>query len=96
MAITRAKNELYLFYVSECKSGFVNEVAPPDKTQKETVKHHPDVQVIEPQFETPSNLQVSSSSVPTNPALSAYTVNTRVKHTIYGEGITSTISTMYS
>ena len=43
VAITRAKNELYLFYVSECESSFVNEVAPPVKIQRETAKSHPDV-----------------------------------------------------
>lgn len=34
VAITRAKNELHLFYVSECGSEFVNAVAPPDRTER--------------------------------------------------------------
>lgn len=79
MAITRAKNELYLFYVSECESGFLNEVVPPVKTPKEPIKLHPDVKIIEPQVETPS--------APTDHEPAAYTVNTRIKHDAYGEGI---------
>ena len=91
VAITRAKNELYLFYINECESGFVNEVAPPVKTQKETVIHHPDVQIMEPRVDTTSDLQVQAPSVTIAPDLAAYTVNTRVKHATYGEGIISGI-----
>lgn len=87
VAITRAKNELYLFYVSEYESGFLNEVAPPVKAPKETVKHHPDVQIIEPQVQAPSVSKVQAPSVPTDPSLAAYIVNTRIKHDAYGEGI---------
>lgn len=95
VAITRAKNELYLFYVSECESGFVNEVAPPVKTPKEPVKHHSNAQVMEPRVGVFSVPQVQASTVkkaevpsaPLNPELAAYTVNTRIKHEAYGEGI---------
>lgn len=95
VAITRAKNELYLFYINERESGFVNEVAPLVKTQKETVKHHPDVQIIEPrvekspatEVEAPSFSQIEAPSVSTDPELAAYTMNTRIKHAVYGEGI---------
>ncbi len=79
VAITRAKNELYLFYVSECESGFLNEVVPTVKTPKEPIKLQPDVKIIESQVETPSD--------PTDHELAAYTVNTRIKHDAYGEGI---------
>ncbi len=95
VAITRAKNELYLFYVSECESGFVNEVAPPVKTPKEPVKHHSNAQVMEPRVGVFSVPQVQASTVqkaevpsaPLNSELAAYTVNTRIKHDAYGEGI---------
>ena len=91
VAITRAKNELHLFNVSECESSFVNEVAPPVKTAKAPLKHQPDVQIIEPQVEKHSDLQVQAPSVTIAPDLAAYTVNTRVKHATYGEGIISGI-----
>ena len=86
VAITRAKNELYLFYVSEYESGFLNEVAPPVKAPKETVEHHPDVQIIEPQVQAPSVSKVQAPSVRTEPSLAAYTMSTRIKHDAYGEG----------
>lgn len=79
VAITRAKNELHLFYVSECGSEFVNAVAPPDRTEREPVIRHPDFQIIEPKIET-QPLQVDLSLAP-------YTVNTRIKHDTYGEGV---------
>lgn len=87
VAITRARNELYLFCVSEYKSSFVNEVAPPVKAQNKPFKHHPDVQIIEPQVQTSFVAQVETPSVPADPNLAAYTVNTRIKHGAYGEGI---------
>lgn len=43
VGITRAKNDLHLFYVSECGSEFVNAVAPPDRTPKEPVIRQPDI-----------------------------------------------------
>ena len=87
VAITRAKNELHLFYVSECESSFVNEVAPSVKTPRETAKSHPDIQIIEPQVQAPSVSKVQAPSVLTDPSLAAYIVNTRIKHDAYGEGI---------
>lgn len=87
VAITRAKNELHLFYVSECESGFVNEVAPPVNTPKEPVKHHPDIQIKGPRVQVPSVPKVEDPSVPIAPELAAYIVNTRIKHDAYGEGI---------
>lgn len=79
VGITRAKNELHLFYVSDCVSEFVNAVAPPDRTAKEPVIRHPDVQIKEPKMET-KPIQADSDLAP-------YTVNTRIKHATYGEGI---------
>ena len=79
VGITRAKNELHLFYVSECASEFVNSVAPPDRTAREPVIRHPDVQIKEPKMET-KPIQADSDLAP-------YTVNTRIKHATYGEGI---------
>lgn len=73
VAITRAKNELNLFYVRECESGFVNEVVPP-------------VQINEPQFKIPSVLTDSRLAT-------YYTVNTRIKHDVYGEGIITGFTT---
>lgn len=95
VAITRAKNELYLFHVNECESSFVNEVAPPVKMSREITKSHPDVQIIKPrvaksptiEVEVPSFSQIEASSVPTAPELAAYTTNTRIKHDAYGEGV---------
>lgn len=95
VAITRAKNELHLFYVSECESSFVNEVAPPVKMSRETTKSHPGVQIIESRVvksptidvEVPSFSQIETPSVPTDPELAAYIINTRIKHDAYGEGV---------
>ena len=35
VAITRAKNELYLLSVNECRTGFINEIAPESHTTKD-------------------------------------------------------------
>lgn len=86
VAITRAKNELHLFYVSEYKSGFVDEIAPPEKTVREPVIHHSDVQIKEPKMET--------KPVQADSALALYTVNTRIKHDTYGEGVIVGIETI--
>ena len=86
VAITRAKNELYLFYVSECESGFVNEVAPPDRTTKEPVIRQPDIKNKEPKTET--------VSIQDGSALAPYTINTRIKHDTYGEGVIVGVETI--
>ena len=73
----------------------MNEVAPPVKMSRETTKSHPDVQIIEPrvvksptiEFEVPSFSQIEAPSVPTDPEFAAYTINTRIKHDAYGEGV---------
>ena len=87
VAITRAKNELYLFCVSECNSGFVNEVAPLIKYSQESVKPHFDVQIKETRVQAAAVPKVEVPSIPTDPELAAYTVNTRIKHDVYGGGI---------
>ena len=87
VGITRAKNELHLFYVNECGSEFVNAVAPPDRTAREPVVSHPDVQIREPRIQAPSVPKAEAPSIPLAPELAAYTVNTRIKHDAYGEGI---------
>ena len=40
VAVTRAKNELYLLYISEYGSEFINEVIPPIKSVNETSNRH--------------------------------------------------------
>lgn len=87
MAITRAKNELYLFYVSECGSEFVNAVAPPDRTAREPVIRHSDVQINEPRVQAPTAPKAEAPSIPIATELAAYTVNTRIKHDAYGDGV---------
>ena len=81
VAITRAKNELYLFYISEYGSSFVNEITPQVKTVSEEsiLSYHPDVPIIEREVQSASNL---SDSI-----LAAFTVNTKIRHDTYGEGI---------
>ena len=86
VAITRAKNELYLFNVIECGSEFVNAVAPSNRTEREPVILHPDVQIKEPKKKT-KPIQVDSSLAP-------YTVNTRIKHIAYGEGVIVRLETI--
>lgn len=87
VAITRAKNELYLFYVSECGSEFVNAVAPPDRTAREPVIRHSDVQINEPRVQAPTAPKAEAPSIPIATKLAAYTVNTRIKHDAYGDGV---------
>ncbi len=87
VAITRAKNELYLFYVSECGSEFVNAVAPPDRTAREPVIRHSDVQINEPRVQAPTAQKAEALSIPIATELAAYTVNTRIKHDAYGDGV---------
>lgn len=87
VAITRAKNELYLFYVSECGSEFVNAVAPPDRTEREPVIRHSDVQINEPRVQAPTAPKAEAPSIPIATELAAYTVNTRIKHDAYGDGV---------
>lgn len=87
VGITRAKNELYLFYVSECGSEFVNAVAPPDRTAREPVIRHSDVQINEPRVQAPTAQKAEASSIPIATELAAYTVNTRIKHDAYGDGV---------
>ena len=87
VAITRAKNELHLFYVSEYESEFVDEVAPPDKSVRGPVIHHSDVQINELQIQKLPAPKIEVLSVPVVHELAAYTINTRIKHDAYGEGI---------
>ena len=87
VGITRAKNELYLFYVSECGSEFVNAVAPPDRTAREPVIRHSDVQINEPRVQAPTAKKAEAPSIPIATELAAYTVNTRIKHDAYGDGV---------
>lgn len=81
VAVTRAKNELYLFYISEYGSSFVNEITPQVKNVSEEIilSYHPDVPIIEPEVQSAFNLS--------DPILAAFTVNTRIRHDTYGEGI---------
>lgn len=87
VGITRAKNELHLFYVSECESEFVNAVAPPDRTARGTVIRHPDVQINEPRVQAPTAPKAEAPSIPIATELAAYIVNTRIKHDAYGDGV---------
>ena len=60
-----------------------------------TVRKAFNVQIIEPrvekspatEVEAPSFSQIEAPSVSTDPERAAYTVNTRIKHDVYGEGI---------
>ncbi len=80
MGITRAKNELNLFYVSECGSEFINEIIPlVNPSNEEIAGLHLNVCEVEPQSPT-----VSGS---TDVLLSAYTLTARVLHSNYGKGI---------
>ena len=80
MGITRAKNELNLFYVSECGSEFINEIIPLVNPSNEAIAGlHLNVCEVEPQSPTASGS--------TDVLLSAYTVTTRVLHSNYGKGI---------
>ena len=55
VAITRAKNELYLFYIEEYDSEFIDEIIPPIKKVVEgsTSKHRPVVNMNETIIENP-------------------------------------------
>lgn len=80
VGITRAKNELNLFYVSECGSEFINEIIPLVNPSNEAIAGlHLNVCEVEPQSPTASGS--------TDVLLSAYTVTTRVLHSNYGKGI---------
>lgn len=81
VALTRAKNELHLLYVSDYGSSFVNEVVPIIKPViKDTVPHNrSDINITKPQIQEPP--------APIDPTLSMFTVNTRVIHATYGEGV---------
>ena len=77
VAITRAKNELYLLYINEYGSSFVNEVAPPvqSASNESIVQSHTDR----------SKADVSVQHTDTD--LSKFTVNTKIIHATYGEGV---------
>lgn len=78
VAITRAKNELYLLYISNYGSSFINEIAPPMKPveSESTARSHTDHHVTEPSDSITSNDEM----------LAMYTVNVKVKHATCGEG----------
>ena len=69
VAITRAKNELHLFYVDEYDSEFVDEFISSSRSDKET------------------SVFVSKPIIPNFSPYSLFTVNTKVKHDLFGEGI---------
>ena len=81
VAITRAKNELYLFYIQEYDSSFVAEITPPIKSvdEESVFNSHPITQIVEPQ----AHIQI----ITPDSLLTLFTVNTSVKHDTLGEGI---------
>ena len=81
VAITRAKNELHLFYVEEYGSEFIDEIIPPIKKVVEgsTSKHRPVVNMNE------TIIEISDNTPDT--ILSLFTVNTKVRHENFGVGI---------
>ena len=86
VAITRAINELHLFYIEEYDSEFIDEIIPPIKKVVEgsTSKHRPVVNMNETIFE---NLSDRPDTI-----LSLFTVNTKVRHENFGVGIIIEVS----
>lgn len=81
VGMTRAKNELYLLYISDYDSAFIDEIVPPNKpiNSEITVNAPSDTHVAKPSYH--------SAPIPTATNLSMFAVNTKVKHATYGEGV---------
>ena len=86
VAITRAINELHLFYIEEYGSEFIDEIIPTIKTVDETLasNHRPVVNMNETIIEITDNTP--------DTILSLFTVNTKVRHENFGVGIIIDVS----
>lgn len=79
VAVTRAKNELYLLYITDYGSEFINEIMPSTKEAKDIAKFNSNVNKMQP--------QINTFPVLTDSTLAAFTVSARVRHKTRGEGI---------
>jgi DNA helicase-2/ATP-dependent DNA helicase PcrA len=79
VAVTRAKNELYLLYITDYGSEFINEIMPSTKEAKDIAKFNSNVNKMQP--------QINTFPVLTDSTLAAFTVSARVRHKTCGEGI---------
>lgn len=86
VAITRAINELHLFYIEEYDSEFIDEIIPPIKkaVKGSTSTHRPVINMNETIIEITENTP--------DTILSLFTVNTKVRHENFGVGIIIEVS----